>query len=71
MQEDIKTIQQEFVNIYFFQKNHAGNLIVIGSTDTTRISPEKMKEIALDIDKNHKANFSFSDIAKYYKDKYE
>ncbi|MBP7283317.1 MAG: fused MFS/spermidine synthase [Leptospiraceae bacterium] len=71
MQNDIKTIRQEFSNIYFFQKNRSGNLIVIGSTDTEKISIDKMLLAAKDLDKKNKVNFSFSDIAKYYKENFE
>lgn len=70
MQEDIQTIEHEFAQIYFFQKNRSGNLIVIGSTNTNRISQDKMKEIAGVLDKNYKVNFSFLDIAKYYLEKF-
>jgi hypothetical protein len=70
MQEDIKSIQTEFPQIYFFQKNRAGNLIVIGSTDSNRVPVEKMNSIGLDLDKNHKVNFSFKDIASYYLEKF-
>lgn len=70
MREDIQTIEQEFQQVYFFQKNKSGNLIVVGSTNANRISNEKMKEIASVLDKNYKVNFSFLDIAKYYLEKF-
>lgn len=70
MQEDIKTIQAEFPQVYFFQKSRAGNLIVIGSTDKSRVEPEKLLSIGKDLDKNHKVNFSFKDIAGYYLEKF-
>ena len=70
MREDIQTIEQEFTQVYFFQKNRSGNLIVIGSTNSNRISQDKMKEIAGVLDKNYKVNFSFLDIAKYYLEKF-
>ena len=70
MQEDIKTIQTEFPQVYFFQKNRAGNLIVIGSTDSTRVPIDKLISIGADLDKNHKVNFSFKDIAGYYLEKF-
>jgi len=70
MQDDIKTIKEEFEQVYFFQKNRAGNLIVIGSTNPNRVSQDKMKEIASVLDKNYKVNFSFLEIAKYYLDKF-
>lgn len=71
MFEDIKTIQNEFSNIYYFQKNRSGNLIVIGSTDSIKIKVDKMKSIAEELDSKHKVNFSFSDIAKYYRESFE
>ncbi len=70
MQDDIKTIQSEFPQVYFFQKNRAGNLIVIGSTDSTRAPIDKLLSIGTDLDKNHKVNFSFKDIAGYYLEKF-
>jgi spermidine synthase len=70
MQEDIKTIQTEFPQVYFFQKNRAGNLIVIGSTDSSRVPIDKLISIGADLDKNHKVNFSFKDIAGYYLEKF-
>lgn len=71
MKSDIETIESEFKQVYFFQKDRSGNLIVIGSTDSNRVSSENMKEAASDLDKNHKINFLFSDIASYYRNKYE
>ncbi len=70
MQEDIRTIQAEFPQVYFFQKNRAGNLIIVGSTDTNRVSIDKLLSIGADLDKNHKVNFSFKDIAGYYLEKF-
>lgn len=70
MQEDIKTIQTEFPQVYFFQKNRAGNLIIIGSTDSSRVPIDKLISIGADLDKNHKVNFSFKDIAGYYLEKF-
>lgn len=70
MQDDIKNIQAEFPQVYFFQKNRAGNLIVVGSTDSNRVSIDKLLSVGADLDKNHKVNFSFQDIAKYYLEKF-
>jgi len=71
IKNDVETILSEFPQVYFFQKDRSGNLIVIGSTDSNRISQLKMSEIAKDLDKNHKVNFSFSDLASYYREKFE
>lgn len=66
--EDIDLIKNYFSQVYIFTKNSSGNIIVIASTGSNRVSHATMKETAAILDSSKKANFSYKTIASYYRE---
>lgn len=64
--QDIQIIKENFPNIYIFQKERAGNIIVVCSKERERYSLEFMKKRGEKIDKEHKPNFSFLNLTNAY-----
>ena len=64
--QDIQNMRENFPNIYIFQKERSGNIIVVCSMEKQRYSQEFMQKRGEEIDKEYKTNFSFMNLSKIY-----
>ncbi len=67
-EKDIKSINENFKNLYIINRKGSGNYIIIASTQKNKLSKEDLNSMAGWIDKDRNPNYSFVEMVDDFKE---